>query len=254
MRIPLQEIKTIDDVLKALDFIIQETIADKNMLGVFAYIYRRTTAEIKTNIVKGKFQDNARMERFDIMFAKYYIEAYYGFKDHQPISNSWKIAFDARIDKLAIAQHILLGMNAHINLDLGVTAAKIMEKGNIKDIEHDFTLVSHILAKLVNEMQARLNRVSRFMFLLDLAGENRDNQFISFSISKAREQSWRLANTVWNAPENQKSSLIQMADNNVSIIGNLIRYQKSFLVKNMLAFIRRFEDTDPALIIKKLSQ
>lgn len=254
MRIPLTEIKTIDQVVNALDYIITKTANEHNILGVFAYIYKRTTAEIKASIEKSKFQDNARMELFDVLFAKYYISAYYDYEDGKPVSTSWKAAFDARPDSLTIAQHIMLGMNAHINLDLGVTAAKIMEGKNIHEMEADFTLISNILAELVNEMQSRLNRVSRFMFLLDWIGQNKDKLFISFSIAKAREQSWRLAKTIWQTAPGQQSQVIGFADNNVAFLANIIKFQKSWLVRNVLKFIRKFEDTDPAIIIQKLSK
>jgi hypothetical protein len=145
-------------------------------------------------------------------------------------------------------------MNAHINLDLGTTAAKIMEHDDLKKLEHDFIFVSNILSQLVSEMQTRLNRVSRFMFLLDWIGENNDQQFISFSIAKAREQSWKLANSMWAAKNSDRASIHQLADNNVALISSLVKNQKSAFVRGLISFILKFEDTNPAVIIQKFSK
>ena len=47
--------KTIDDVLRQLDQIVEQTISADNYLCAFAYVYRRTTAEIKQAIEDGRF-------------------------------------------------------------------------------------------------------------------------------------------------------------------------------------------------------
>jgi hypothetical protein len=66
------------------------------------------------------------------------------------------------MEKLAFVQHILLGMNAHINLDLAV-AASIVSPGNaIIKLKSDFMIVNQILAELTNKIQKRLGRVSFF--------------------------------------------------------------------------------------------
>lgn len=66
---------SIKQVLEQLDFIIEETVNENNHLGVFAYVYRRTTAEIEHAINIGRFDDNARMEKMDVTFANFYIKA-----------------------------------------------------------------------------------------------------------------------------------------------------------------------------------
>ena len=54
---------TIDEVILKLDLIIEETILANNYLGIFAYVYRRTTSKIKEAILEKRFEDNSRMEK-----------------------------------------------------------------------------------------------------------------------------------------------------------------------------------------------
>ena len=196
---------TIKGVLDELDAIVYECISTNSRLGYFAYVYRRTTAEIASEISKGSFQDNKRLEEFDVVFANLYIDAYKAFKANIETSNVWEFSFENQNQPLTILQHVLLGMNAHINLDLSIAAAQVMQGKEINDLKPDFDKVNDILFQITNELQSRLSRVSPFMFLLDWAGQNSDEKVIDFSMRKARQQSWNSANLFWSlgAPDNQ---------------------------------------------------
>ena len=87
------EPKTIDDVLQALDAIIDRSIKENNVLGIFAYLYRRTTFEVKSEIEKGAFEDNERMAAFDVAFANLYLQAFKNYLQQTPVCNSWRISF-----------------------------------------------------------------------------------------------------------------------------------------------------------------
>ena len=51
-----------------------------------------------------------------------------------PDFNGWKKAFDSSTHYWPIVlQHLLMGMNAHINLDLGIAAAEISKNKDIND-------------------------------------------------------------------------------------------------------------------------
>jgi hypothetical protein len=113
-------------ILEQLDEIVKESIATNSNLGLFAYIYRRTTAEIASEIALGHFKDNNRLEAMDVAFANLYLDAYKAYHNKEKVSAVWAYAFDHATDSLSILQHIMLGMNAHINLDLGIATAKTM--------------------------------------------------------------------------------------------------------------------------------
>ena len=171
-----QEIKvpktatTIDEVLDQLDKIIAIAAKLPNQIFAFAYVYRRTTYEIKAAILNKEFQDSKRLEKLDVIFANLFISAFYQYLNNKSIAKSWRYAFDVSKEKKGLVQHILLGMNAHINLDLAIAASEVSYGKNIIDLKTDFMKVNEILARLTNMMQESLGRVSFWMRILDFFG------------------------------------------------------------------------------------
>ncbi len=246
--------KTIDDVLNELDSIIDNSIKENNRLGIFAYIYRRTTAQIKQAIADKKFEDNDRMQKLDVVFANLYLNAYKNFFLNKTISKSWLAAFQAKNQKLTIIQHIILGMNAHINLDLGIAASGIVSPDKIEDLKNDFMLVNQILKDLINEMQDRVSRVSRLMFLLDWIGQNEDEKIINFSIVKAREQAWDFANSLSTLKDNEKNKKITSVDDFVADLSDVIKKAPGLLTRIIVKLISIFEEKDVKKIITLLEE
>jgi hypothetical protein len=242
----------LEEVLRELDAIINSSIRDKNYLGIFAYVYRRTTIQIKEGIEKQLFDNNDRMELFDVTFANRYIKAYKEYIHNRMVSRCWQSAFDARREELTIIQHIILGMNAHINFDLGLAAAEVMAGKPIGELEKDFTQVNAILADLVDELQTKLGKVSRLMFLLDWAGARNDEKIIGFSMEKARAQSWRTATEVWSLSGKGQLDKIRETDTMVTYIAERIIRPKTVITKTILRIIRAFEEKDIQKIIKGL--
>lgn len=235
-----------------MDIIIDDAIETNSRIGYFAYLYRRVTAEIQNEIVLGNFEDNARMEIFDVAFANYYINAYYGYKKQTPISKSWQFAFGSKDEPLTILQHIMLGINTHINLDLGLAASMVMQQTDILEIENDFNKVNTILGNIVNEMQDRLSRVSPLLFLLDLAGKNTDEEIINFSLGKARALSWYNANLLWGLGVGHQDDAIRNMDLAVLQLGEFIKSPKSTFITYTLKFIGKCEEKNVGKVISRL--
>jgi len=244
--------KTIDEVLSELDSIIDITIKENNFLGIFAYVYRRTTAQIKQAVSEKQFEDNQRMELMDVTFANLYLKAYTDYRVGKPCSESWNAAFTSRKESITIIQHLMLGMNAHINLDLGIAAAEIAQGKQLSDLKNDFMKVNQILNDLTNEMQERLSKVSKLMFLLDWLGRNTDELIVGFSMVKAREQAWNLAQLLSFTNENDKKAVIDTSDKVIAQLGQVIKRPPGKLLNMVLRFIASFEEKDVKTIIEKL--
>ncbi len=243
---------TIEEVLAALDQIIEQTIKENNYLGIFAYVYRRTTAGIQQAIRAGAFEDNPRMEVFDVHFANYYLKAFEQLQAGEATSRCWASAFEARNNQLANIQHLLLGMNAHINLDLALTAAEVMRGKDIQHIKNDFNKVNDILASLVNELQNSLARISPLFFLVDWLGKDRDEALINFSMTKARDQSWRTACLLWAAEDKTRQFQIDLADETVATIAKGIIHPPGRLLRWALRLVGRFEEKRVDQIVSRL--
>lgn len=246
--------QSIDEVLVALDAIVDTSVRDNRPDAYFAYVYRRTTAAIKKAVESGYFEDNPRMQRFDVYFANLYIRAYHDYHSGKPVSAAWKTAFDASVMKLSLAQYITLGMNAHINLDLGITAAHMAGEKDLASLETDFKRVNEVLFSLTQEMQRGLGKVSPFMFLADWLGRNSDEKLINFSIEKARAFSWQTATGIWEAPPHEKQTVIAQTDKSVADIGKMLRNPGSKGLQLILWLIRSVESKDVAKIIHAMKQ
>lgn len=243
---------TIDNVIQELDVIIDECITTNNRMGLFAYIYRRTTAEIAAEITLGSFQDNKRLETLDVEFANLYIDAYKAHKNNERVSVVWAFAFNQVHEPLSILQHIMLGMNAHINLDLAVSTARTMSDKEIIEIENDFNKVNDILFQITNELQDRLSRVSPLLFILDWVGDNNDEKIIDFSMRMARKQSWNSANLLWSLGNDNNGVAITKIDEIVLKLSEQIKYPNARIIRFFLNLIQKFETKQVGSIISKL--
>ncbi len=245
---------SIDQVLEQLDSIIQDSVKDNDHLGIFAYVYRRTTAQIKQAIQNQDFEDNDRMERFDIRFASKYLQAYYNFQSGMSVPKSWEIAFRVKSERLTILQHILLGMNAHINYDLGMTAYEISRAKELEDLKTDFMKVNDILNGLINEMQRRLGRVSRLMVIFDWIGGDKDEAIINFSMVKAREQAWDFAEKLAHTEEDLKKTREEEVDKMIARLGQVIKAPPGKLLGFACKFVAFFEVKNISKIIRGLEK
>ena len=214
----------IDGVVHALDGIVEDCRTRGCRLGLFAALYRRVTVEVKGRMDKGQFRDADRMERLDTQFANRYLVAYGQHRAGDPPSRAWTAAFAARDDDgLVVLQHLLLGMNAHILLDLGVTTAEIARAHGTADLKHDFDAINRVLADLVDEIQDEIGRTSPLLRTLDRLGGRLDERLLGYGLARARRRAWRHSLALRAAPERISPHLIGRIDGRVERIASGIR-------------------------------
>ncbi len=214
---------TIDEVIEILEQIIQTSKSEENVLGYFAALYQKVTINVKERLHKNYFEDDKRMEQLDVIFANRYLEAYSNYKQEKPISKSWETAFNSSKNKrLIVLQHLLLGMNAHINLDLGIAASELMDKSTINDLHSDFNKINDILASLINEVQNDLSKIWPTLFSILKYTKKVDDFLINFSMNLARDGAWVFANELVKEKREEREVLISMRDEKVSNQSKLI--------------------------------
>lgn len=225
--------KTIDEVLIRMDEIVAECKAVNSRIGYFAILYRQVTRRIKQGILALEFEDNPRMEQLDVLFAGRFIEAYETWKTGNKPTQSWLDAFEAsKSTKHLVLQHLFLGINAHINLDLGISAAETMEGEPIQGIQNDFNKINAVLAELVDGVKSNISTVSPVFGLLIPLAKGRDEMLLNFSIQLARDGAWKYAGEYYAAID--KPLILADRDQNISKLAKkLINPGKflSFLVK-----------------------
>jgi hypothetical protein len=214
----------IDEVIQKLDIIIDWALSKKSRLGYFAALYRKVTLKVKEGIAEGFFEDGERMERLDVIFANRYLEAFEQYQHKQAPTRSWKLTFEASERCWPIVlHHLLLGMNAHINLDLGIAAARTSPGNGVYDLKGDFNKINEILAALVDGVERELAQIWPVLKLLDRIAGKTDEAVINFSIVKARDHAWKVAEDLAPLKQTDQSSRINELDKEVAMLGGLIR-------------------------------
>src|SRR5215471_142851 len=159
---------TIDDVIHALDQIINWAWSERSRVGYFAALYRRVTQSVKTGIAQGRFQNGPLMEKLDVAFAGRYLEAFNQFRSGKQPTVCWQVAFQAASRWYPIVvQQLLAGINAHINLDLGVAAAVTAPGDQLPGLQTDFNQINQVLAGLVHTVEKEIAEVSPLIGLLE---------------------------------------------------------------------------------------
>ncbi len=245
--------KTIEEVLSKLDEIIIWSKENQSPIGYFASTYRIMTAQVLKGIQSKKFEDNSRMTTLDIAFANRYLQAWENYRNKKRCTNSWFIAFEAAKNKnLLILQHIFLGMNAHINLDLGLSAASIMPYRKINPLKNDFEKINSVIASINQNVQDSLNKLIYPIDLIDKVADGKDNAVLDFCISKARQTSWATAVISSNTPNFLQDSVTGIVDYAASKVATQILSPK-LLSPTLFKELKKYESNDIAKNIGILS-
>lgn len=244
---------SIQGVLDALDEIIDKTREENNCHCTFTHVYRRTTFEILKAINEGRFEYPERMAKLDVIFANLYIDAYHSYVNAVPTSKSWTLAFNSKSDRISIIQHILLGMNVHINMDLAVAAATVCKGKDILNLKHDFMLINQILAELVDNVQGGLGRSSPMMRMIDMIGMKKDEWVIGSGIKMARDFAWAHAMELAIMDRSTWDIRILEIDEKVFAMGEQIKKPPSWFLRFLLRWIRQFEKKDVQNILKTMN-
>lgn len=231
--------KNIDEVIEILESIIQESKTANSTLGYFAALYQKVTIHVKDRLHTNYFDDDERMERLDVEFANRYLAAFFDYKEGKKITESWRITFEmGEKSAMIVLQHLLLGMNAHINLDLGITAARISTGTSIDGLQSDFNKINEILKNLVEEVQDNLVQIWPFLFKVLKFTNKVDDHIVNFSMGLARDGAWKFANELHQAKELEaQETLILDRDHKVAKLTDLITKQR-LMGRTLFAIIR----------------
>jgi hypothetical protein len=244
---------TIDEVIEQLTDIIDRARREESRLGFFPALYRKVTIKVKEGIASGRFEDGPRMGRLDVIFANRYLDALARFRDGERPSECWLVAFQATSRwRLLFFQHLLLGVNAHINFDLGIAAAQTSPGEQLPSLEHDFDEINTILAGLVDQVQNEIDELSPWLGILDHIGGRTDEAIVKFSIDKARDAAWGVAQRLAPVSPDQWGPELDKLDGEVATLGRLVRNPGWFLNLGLLA-IRLRESNDVPRIIDVLA-
>src|SRR5579871_30722 len=238
------QVQTIDDVIQALDNILDWAWHEKSRLGYFAALYRRVTRSVRDGIAQNQFENGPLMEKLDVVFAGRYLQAFEQFRSGQEPTLSWQVAFRAgRSRSPIVVQQLLAGINAHINLDLGIAAATVAPGEQLASLKTDFDQINAVLAGEVGIVEKEIAKISPLIGLLEKFGLKTETSIINFSLDEARNFAWLHAQKLAGAAPGQLNTMIAALDAEAAAIGKLVA-SPLFLVRLALLPIRIFETSN----------
>ena len=117
-----------DDLLALMHQHLHQFDAGRDNRAAFLRVYATMTAGVRERLGGDFFLDPAWLERVAVRFAWWYFDALDRYEQNAHPPPAWEYAFDiARRKQGFLLQDILLGMNAHINNDLPLVVAGILQ-------------------------------------------------------------------------------------------------------------------------------
>jgi hypothetical protein len=215
--------------------------------GYFPALYVRVTEDIAAGIRAGQFDDGERMERLVEVFAGYYLRAR---SAEGPVPRCWQAAWDVGADTdLVIVQHLLLGVNAHVNHDLAQAIVEIAPHyGGLEAVRGDFGVINDVLAGSFTGVIRDLDAVSRWASEAAALGGGR---LFNFSMRAARAQAWGAAGRLYLLDGPARREYVRELDRLVSVLAYLVT-RPIFPLGLAVWLARRFEQRDPRTVTRTL--
>lgn len=250
-----QPCKTIDEVIDRLNEVLNEAIAANSAEGIFPALYVVVTEKIREGIARGDvFQDNARMEKLDVIFANRYLKALWQYDNGKEAETSrgWKVAFNVAklFPSKVILQEMLVGINAHVNYDLGISADEVMAGKDIQDLKKDFNAINKILGALVDDVKEDISKLSpRFHWILrHMVGED---VMVNFSLRIARQEAWGFAKDLHKSSGKEKEALLEKKNEEIAKLGRKIS-SPGFIGNLIIWWVNMRESKDIPHIVSTL--
>lgn len=222
---PAAQPATIDQIIERLNGILDGALRQGTRIGYFAALYERVTTNVRRALVAGNvFQDNARMERLDVVFANRFLDAWDAHTSGGTPTRSWQAAF-ALLDDPGplVVQHLLVGMNAHINLDLGIAAATVAPTpAELESLWPDFKTINQVLSRLVKVVEDELGEISPRLQRIEDIAPGLEDRIFDFGIDVARDFAWALARELADTPPTGWDAVIAERDAIVAEVGRAL--------------------------------
>jgi hypothetical protein len=146
-------------------------------------------------------------------------------------------------------QHLLLGINAHVNHDLPQVVVGLADgEASLGVLRPDFDAINDILAETQPDVLRDLGRVAGWTQLAVSRGGGR---VFNFSLGRARAQAWQSAHRIHGLDDAARVNEVAELDRLVSVLAHLIT-RPSRPVPWLLAIPRWLEHDDPRVVTSQL--
>lgn len=249
---PVTPDESIQDVLKEMQTVLATTQSKEDKRGYFAAIYQAETVHVRDAIDQGRFARPDLIESLAVKFARRYLDAFYAYDEHKPLTKAWYVAFDAaNRPQPCVLQHIMMGINAHINLDLGLSVAETVPKGQLGLLTEDFDRVNILIGEMTDVIQDRIGEVAPWMRWVDRMGGRLDEFFFRKVVNLSRNRAWNIAEQAQATDSLEYNMMIDKLDNTVYTMGKTI-LRPAPVTRTLLSVARLREQGSVAHIIDAL--
>lgn len=243
---------TIDDVFTQLNRVIDEERRVGSRLALFPALYAELTQRLARGLREGEFTHPDRIDRIAVRFAQRYFDALETFRSGAEPTRSWQIAFDqARSGRMLIIQDLMLGINAHINLDLSIATAEVGGR-DLAMLEADFMHINALLRELFDRTQDVISAHSPLFDVLDRLGSTHDEMLGTFAITKARDAAWQNAKVLAGLSGTSRDAWISMLDLTTSRLGHMIA-RPGLVFGKAIELVAATEERDVRVIVAALA-
>ena len=188
--------------------------------AIFLACYAMMTRNMLSAVESGQFEDGEWVYTLLNRFADYYFDALNAYDQAQPAAPAvWKLTFDAaRRPQIHVLQHLILGVNAHINYDLVFVIHELLNAvwstlppALAQSRYRDHCRVNEIIYRTIDSVQDQIvERYSPSMSLVDAALLRADEWLLGRLIRGWREQVWQDATRLM-AGDDQAASGVRQA-------------------------------------------
>ncbi len=234
----------LEDTIDALRTVAIDAV---DASGYFPAMYARVTDRIRSAAIEGRFDNGDGMARFADSFAGWYLRPRSGTR---PVPACWQASWDVTGDRrLLIVQHLLTGINAHVNHDLPQVVVQLAaERGDLNGMRADFDAVNDVLSDTMPDVLRDLGRVSAWV---NIAAARGGGRLFRFSLQAARAQAWRAAVRLDRLDGTARAADIAEIDRLVSVLAYLVTHQGRPATWALRAG-RWLEEDDPQRVTRDL--
>ena len=170
--------------------------------AIFLTCYWMMTRNMQAAVEEEEFHDPVWVNNLLVYFATYYFDALDAFDAGLAAPAVWQLAFEAAAHPHTHPlQNLMLGVNAHINYDLVLVVADLLQAEwpalspeQRQERYADYCKVNEIIARTIDAVQDEvLERRAPRMNLVDRGLGRLDEQLVVNLITRWRDQVWQHA-------------------------------------------------------------
>ncbi|MGM0384914.1 MAG: DUF5995 family protein [Actinomycetota bacterium] len=196
--------------LARMDGLAEVWRATSDGRGTFLACYRLMTGSMVTAVDERGFADPAWVDLLLVRFAEYYFDAVAAYdRDPAAAPDAWRLAHDSCRERRWELQRLLLGINAHINVDLPLTVEELLApewsglSGTARERRRrDYLAVNRIIAATVDAVQDTVVEPAvPILALVDVLLGPTEEFLMSRMLEQWRETAWENAVALMEAPD-----------------------------------------------------